>query len=149
MSNDGKGIIIAGSIIIVISPIFFVLRLFINWLPKNVILAGYILILIGVIFIAIGIYQRKLFLRETEIRDNGIDARARLVNWWILGKDGGDLSAEEYCKFELEVTIEGKPPYKLIHRQLVPFGIYNQLSRGMILLVKVHQDKPERVILIF
>ncbi|MBI9043982.1 MAG: hypothetical protein JEZ06_05830 [Anaerolineaceae bacterium] len=49
--------------------------------------------------------------------------------------------------FELEETLPGKPSYMIKHDQLTPFGIYRQLYKGMILPLKVHPEKPDKVLL--
>ena len=112
-------------------------------------LAGLIFLLLGVVFTGSGIYQRARVRRETEIRKDGIEGKARLVNWWIIGKSGGELNVVEFCEFELDVMVERKPPYKVKHRQLVPFGVYSRLSKGMVLPVKVHREKPGKVMLVW
>jgi len=108
---------------------------------------------VGLVFLIAGSLAGLAFLgpardqRETEIREKGIDAKAKLIEWWMMGETNPTLEMEKACKFELEVMLEGKPPYTVQFRQIVPFRIYTQLGRGMILPVKVHPDKPERVIL--
>ena len=85
--------------------------------------------------------------REAQLREEGIDGKAKLVKWWIIGKSGGELELIELIKFELEVMVTGKPPYKVKHRQLTPFGVFTNLSKGMILPVKVHPEKPRQLLL--
>jgi hypothetical protein len=108
---------------------------------------------IGLLFLVLGPLPGFIFLgrardqREADIREKGTDATAKLVEWWIIGETNPTLEMEKACKFELEVMMEGKPSYKVKFRQIVPFGIYTQLSRGMILPVKVHPENPARVIL--
>jgi len=146
MSDDGKGTLILGTLLLVLAAVSFVLPL-LSLLPKEFALAGPVFLILGVVFTGSGIYMRARVRREAEIREKGIEGKAKLVRWWILGKSLGELNTKELCKFELDVMVEGKPVYKVKHRQLVPFGIYSQFSNGMVLPLKVHREKPERVML--
>ncbi len=85
--------------------------------------------------------------REEFIRTNGIDGTAKLGEWWIIGKSGGALELVEFMKFELEITVAGGSSYTIKHRQLTPYRVYSVLNKGMILPIKVHPDKPEKVLL--
>ena len=84
---------------------------------------------------------------EAQLRAEGIDGKARLVNSWIVGKSGGEIESIELIKFELEVMVPGESPYTLTHRQLTPFSVFSSLSKGMIIPVKVHPKKPKRILL--
>ena len=146
MTSDGKGFLILCVLLIVLGVISFV------WLPfglspREVGYPGVILVLLGGFFAWIGLYNRARARREAYIRVEGVDGKAKLVQWWILGKSGGELELIENIKFELEVMLAGKPPYKVNHRQLTSFGVYSQLSKGMILPVKVHPEKPRQLLL--
>jgi hypothetical protein len=85
--------------------------------------------------------------REAQLRAEGIDGKAKLINSWIIGKSGGELESIELIEFELEVMVAGSPPYKMKHRQLTPFGVFTNLSKGMVIPVKVHPEKPRRLLL--
>jgi len=146
MSSDGKGFLTLGITLLVLAPMSLVLALS-SLLPIEFALVGLIFLLLGGVFAGTGSYLRARVRREAEIGEEGIEGKAKLINWWIIGKSGGELSAVEYCKFELEVMVEGKPAYKVEHRQLVPFGVYSHLSKGMVLPVKVHREKPGKVLL--
>jgi len=67
-----------------------------------------------------------------------------MVDTW---EEWGAMEYIERCEFELEVMVAGKPPYKVKHRQSTPFAVFSQLSKGMILPVKVHPEKPGQVLL--
>jgi hypothetical protein len=146
MSSNGKGFLVMGILLLVLSAVSLALAL-LSLLPMEFAPVGIIFLLLGGVFAGIGFYLRARVRREAEIREEGIDGKAKLINWWIIGKSGGELDAVEYCRFELEVMVEGRTPYKVEHRQLVPFGVYSHLSKGMILPVKVHREKPGKVIL--
>jgi len=85
--------------------------------------------------------------REAQLRSEGIDGEAKLVQSWIIGKSGGELESIELIEFELEVMVTGKPPYKVKHRQLTPFAVFTNLSKGTIIPVKVHPEKPKQLLL--
>jgi hypothetical protein len=85
--------------------------------------------------------------QEGYLKAEGIVGQARLKNWWILGKSGGEMEMVEFVKFELEVSIPDKNPYAVIHKQLTPFGVFSRLSKGMSLPVKVHPEKPRKLYL--
>lgn len=146
MSNDGKGILILGTLLLVLATVSFVLPL-LRLLPEEFALAGPVFLILGGVFTGSGIYLRARVRREAEIREEGIEGKAKLVRWWIIGKSGGELNTRELCGFELDVMVEGKPEYKVKHRQLVPFGVYSQFSNGMILPLKVRRGKPGQVML--
>jgi len=85
--------------------------------------------------------------REEQLRAEGIDGKAKLVESWIIGKSGGELESIELIEYELEVMVTGKHPYKVKHRQLTPFGVFTRLSKGTIIPVKVHPEKPKQLLL--
>jgi len=85
--------------------------------------------------------------REKQLRAEGVDGKAKLLNSWIIGKSGGELESIELLEYELEVFVPGKPPYKIKHRQLTPFSVFTRLSKGMEIPVKVHPKKPKRILL--
>ncbi len=85
--------------------------------------------------------------QEEMLRAEGIDGKAKLGEWWIIGKSGGELEMVEFIKFELELTVSGRSPYNVMHKQLTPYGVYSRLSKGMILPVKVHPEKPKKLLL--
>lgn len=146
MSSEGRGFLILGIVLIVLGAIGLILPL-VSSLPGEFALGGIISLLVGLVFAGSGVFLGARKRREAAILQDGIPGQATLVNWWIIGKSGGELDAVEYCEFELDVSVAGKPPYRVKHRQLVPFGVYHQLSRGMILPVKVHPEQPKRLIL--
>jgi hypothetical protein len=84
---------------------------------------------------------------EEFLKTAGIDGTAKLGERWYVGKSGGAMELVEFMKFELEVTVPGRAPYKVNHKQLTPFEIYNRLTKGMILPVKVHPEKPAKLLL--
>jgi len=85
--------------------------------------------------------------REAQLRAEGIEGKAKLVESWIIGKSGGELESIELIEYELEVMVTGKQPYKVKHRQLTPFGVFTRLSKGTIIPVKVHPEKPKQLLL--
>jgi hypothetical protein len=85
--------------------------------------------------------------REAQLRAEGIEGKAKLIESWIIGKSGGELELIELIEYELEVMVTGKQPYKVKHRQLTPFGVFTRLSKGTIIPVKVHPEKPKQLLL--
>lgn len=146
MRSDGKAPLVMGTLLLVLAVVGIGLPL-LSWFPMELAWAGLVFLVLGLIFTGVGIPLRAKARLEAEIRERGIEAQARLVNWWIIGKSGGEMELVEYLEFELEVMVGDKPPYTTKHRQLVPFAVYSQLSRGMILPVKVHREKADRVML--
>ena len=85
--------------------------------------------------------------REAQLRAEGIDGKAKLINSWIVGKSGGEIESIELIMYELEIFVSGKPPYEINHRQLTPFAVFSRLSKGMEIPVKVHPEKPKQILL--
>jgi hypothetical protein len=115
--------------------------------PKESTLAGIILLPIGGVFAAAGIFIVAKARRKKYLLAEGVDGKAKLIQWWVFSRSGGAVSYVERCEFELEVTVTGNPPYKVNHRQPAPIGVLGLLSKGMILPVKVHPEKPKRLLL--
>ena len=115
--------------------------------PKESTLAGMILLPLGAIFVAAGIYLVAIARRKVYLLAEGIDGKVKIVEWWLFTRSGGAISYMENCEFELEVMVAGHSPYKVSHRQPTPIGVINQLSKGMILPVKVHPEKPKQLLL--
>ena len=84
---------------------------------------------------------------EEFLRAEGINGTARLGERWYVGKSGGEMELIEFMEFELEVSVPGRTPYKVKHKQLTPYGVYSKLSKGMILPLKVHPEKPSKLLL--
>ncbi|MCJ7734096.1 MAG: SHOCT domain-containing protein [Anaerolineales bacterium] len=84
---------------------------------------------------------------EEFLRAEGIDGTAKLGERWYVGKSGGEMELIEFMEFELEISVPGRTPYKVKHKQLTPYGVYSKLSKGMILPVKVHPEKPAKLFL--
>ena len=141
MSSDGRGYMALSISLFILSAVgLFLLVTNLNRL---------VWMSVGLLLLVIGPLPGIMFLgrardqREADIREKGIDAKAKLIEWWMIGETNPTLEMEKACKFELEVMMEGKPSYTVKFRQIVPFRVYTQLSRGMILPVKVHPEKPE------
>jgi hypothetical protein len=88
--------------------------------------------------------------REERLRGEGIPGLARVTEAWIMGKSGGaPLDMEERYKFEMEITVEGKAPYGVVHQQLVPHQVYHRVGKGALLPVKVDPENPEQVVILW
>jgi hypothetical protein len=145
MSCAGTVLIMIGIVLAVFGLFFFVG--FFGLDPKESALAGMILLPLGGIFAAAGVYLVARARRKAYLLAEGIDGKAKLIQWWVFSKSRETISYVEDCEFELEVMVAENTPYKVNHSQPTPIGVINQLSQGMILPVKVHPQKPKRLLL--
>jgi hypothetical protein len=146
MSGSGKGIIILGILLIAVG-VGLGLLAFYSLIPLTFILVALILVILGMLTTLGGYLMSRKSSRVDEIREKGLAGSARLLNWWLLGKSGGELEAVEFFEFELEIHLDQRSPYTVKHRQLVPYEIYNRFQKGLTVPVKVHPDKHEKVII--
>lgn len=146
MAGSGKGIIIMGILLIAAGSGAGLLA-FYGFIPLTFILIALILVILGMLTTLGGFLWGRKSSQTDEIREKGLDGSARLINWWLLGKSGGEMEAVEFFEFELEIHLDQRSPYTVKHRQLVPYEIYNRFQKGLTVPVKVHPEKPEKVII--
>jgi len=139
-------VIIIGFILLILGIIGLILSL-IDKMPRGLLYAEIPLVLLGLVFSGIGFTMNGRMKQEDWIRKEGIPGKAKILKWWVVAKSGSSVDLIERCGFQLEISAEKIPSYKIKHTQLVPFKIFNQLSEGLILPVKIDQKNPKIVVI--
>lgn len=135
-------------IILVIPGIIGLVLSVIDQLSKNLIYAELTLVLLGLFFFILGLIMNVRIKQDNRIKREGIPGKAKILKWWIVAKSGGaSMDLIERIGFQLEITTNKTPPYQIKHTQLIPLGVYNRFSTGIILPVKIDQKNPRRVVL--
>ena len=146
MRASGNGFFFIGILLLILAVVIIAFTVALS-LPVELAYFAAGFILLGGPATGLGYFLRNKTKIEKEIQATGIEGQATLTSWGIMHKSGGELEAVELIEYDLDVTVGGNPPYRVVHRQLTPFDIYNRMNKGMVLLVKVHREKPEIVLL--
>ena len=145
MAGAGKVFIAIGFIIMLFAVVLFMGLFGLD--PFESPLGGIIVLPIGAVFAASGIYVVTSARRKANILSDGVDGKAKILQWWLYSRSGGVVSYMENCDFELDVMVPGKPPYQVKHSQPTPGGLLGHLKEGVILPVKVQPEKPKQLML--
>lgn len=106
-------------------------------------IAALTLIPMGVVFTAIGLYFGRLTAGRSRLLREGIPGEATIVSL-----DGGSMVVNNInylMNFRLLVTVPGRPPYQVTHKQLVPIFSIASLPIGGTVPVMVDTRDPQRL----
>jgi hypothetical protein len=97
----------------------------------------------GIIFTAIGLYFGRLTAGRKRLLREGIPGQAT-----ILSLDGGNMVVNNInylMTFQLLVSVPGRQPYHVEHKQLVPIFAIASLPIGSTVAVMVDRDDPRKL----
>jgi hypothetical protein len=106
-------------------------------------IAAITLIPMGIIFTAIGVYFGRLTAGRRRLLREGIPGLAT-----ILSLEGGSMVVNNInylISFRLRVTLPGRAPYDVDHRQLVPIFALGSLPIGASVPVMVDAKDPQKL----
>lgn len=147
MSGGTKAFLVLGILFVALAVAGLVLIL-LDLLPRWVAIGGMLLLVLGAVLVGSALTIQARDRREERIRRRGIEGTAKVIQWGIAGKSGAvSMDAVESCGYEVEITVEGRDPYRVRGHQLLPFAVYSQISEGMVLPVKVDPKDPQRILL--
>jgi len=87
MSGAGKVFIAIGIVLIIFAVLFFMGLLGLD--PDEAALGGMILFPIGAVFAAAGIYLVTRARKKAYLLAEGVDGKARIIEWWLFARSGG------------------------------------------------------------
>jgi hypothetical protein len=97
----------------------------------------------GIVFTIIGVYVGRLTAGRRRLLREGIPGQAT-----ILSLEGGNMvvnNVNYLVTFRLRVSLAGRPPYDVAHRQLVPIFALASLPIGSTVPVMVDPRDPQRL----
>lgn len=114
-----------------------------EFLAEGAGIAALTFIPMGIIFTVIGVYFGRLTAGRKRLLREGIPGQAT-----ILSLDGGNLVVNNInymITFQLRVTVPGRAPYDVSHRQLVPIFSLASLPVGSTVPVMVDPRDPTKL----
>jgi hypothetical protein len=142
-SRPGKWLYITGVLEILLAVGFLVMGMFIP-----VVRGGFILtaVILGVVGLGLVAWARKMaagFAEANRLRAMGLEGTARVIN---AEQTGTTMNDNPLVDLTLEVTIPGRPPYQVQHKEWIPMFRLGTLGLGT-LPVRVDPADPSKILI--
>lgn len=96
----------------------------------------------GIIFVIVGMYFSRLLGNRGELMREGIPGQARIES---LAETGMLINNRPMVRMTLYVTVPGRAPYTLEHKEVVPLIALGMIAPGSTLPVVIDPTDPNRL----
>jgi hypothetical protein len=103
--------------------------------------------ILGVVGLGLLVWASKMSkgLEEADrLREVGLEGTARIVS---AEQTGMYMNENPLVEMDLDVTVGGRPPYRVHHKDWIPLIMLGTLSSGLALPVRVDPQDPSKVLI--
>jgi hypothetical protein len=129
---------------LVLAGVFLLFGLAIPTVRGGFILTAAILGAVGIGLLGWGMKMQRGYREAQRLKVMGKEGTARVAG---MTQTGTTLNDNPLVELDLEVTIPGRPPYRVTHREWVPLVMLGTLTMGAALHVRVDPADPSKLMI--
>ncbi len=129
---------------LVLAGVFLLLGLAIPVVRGGFILTAAILGVVGLGLLGWGMKMQRGYRDAQRLKVMGKEGTARVAG---MTQTGTTLNDNPLVELDLEVTIPGRPPYRVTHKEWVPLVMLGTLTMGGALHVRVDPTDPSKLMI--
>lgn len=129
---------------LVLAGVFVLIGLSVPAARGGMFVTAAILGLVGVGLLAWGMKMQRGYREAQRLKVLGKQGTARVAG---MTQTGTSMNDNPLVELDLEVTVEGRPPYRVSHREWVPLVMLGTLTMGGTLPVRVDPADPSKLMI--